>query len=123
MANQQRTSALAFLDQARFSCTCPDWGNPCKHVGALLLHWSTDPDAFARLRSEQDILKSIESLPKKKLVKALSALVRADERLTKRVDEALSGKYISDLDENEDASEDEDEESEESGSEPNYWHY
>lgn len=21
-------------------CTCPDWGNPCKHIGGLLLLWS-----------------------------------------------------------------------------------
>jgi len=29
-----------------YNCTCPDWGEPCKHVGAVLLTWSLEPEWF-----------------------------------------------------------------------------
>ncbi len=41
----------------RFDCTCPDWGDPCKHGVALVLSIATmlddEPDALARLRGPQ----------------------------------------------------------------------
>jgi len=93
------SSSSTLLQRASFSCTCPDWGNPCKHVGALLLHWSRHPGSFKRLQTREELVQEIGALPKEHLVNALRALAEADDRLLKRVDEAVHGKSVSDLDE------------------------
>jgi hypothetical protein len=41
-------------------CTCPyDWGGYCKHIGAVLLKWLQDPDAFTK----ENVLQPSEERP------------------------------------------------------------
>jgi uncharacterized Zn finger protein len=47
-----------------WNCMCPDWGDPCKHIVALLIHWCTNPHKFTFRPALRDVLtpKSKEDL-------------------------------------------------------------
>eukprot|EP01112_Ceratiomyxa_fruticulosa_P006751 TRINITY_DN1762_c0_g3_i1.p1 TRINITY_DN1762_c0_g3~~TRINITY_DN1762_c0_g3_i1.p1 ORF type:complete len:206 (-),score=34.78 TRINITY_DN1762_c0_g3_i1:107-724(-) len=90
-----------------YSCNCPDWGDPCKHVGALLLCFAKHPDRFQEVPSISSLLKGCKKSDLEELILSLSETSKVRDQIY-----TYFG-YISDGDEddfNESDSEDESEE-------------
>jgi len=93
-----------------FSCNCPDWGNPCKHVGALLLQFAKNPKRFQEVPSIPSLLKGLKKSELQDIIVSLSESSNIREKIYSILGYGNDdGEYSDEDSENED-DEDEDEE-------------
>jgi len=83
-----------------WNCSCPDWGNPCKHVGAFLLHWLEHNKQYPRRRDWSEIL---QSKTKPELIEFVLKIVHTYPEVGTKIYPALAeGKEIEESDEEDD---------------------
>lgn len=76
-----------------WNCSCPDWGDPCKHIGALLLRWASSSSSF----KERPSLESLLKRKKKDELIDIIKTVASDQEVEKRIYAILLGEeYIED---------------------------
>jgi len=84
-----------------WNCSCADWGNPCKHVGALLLSWTNHPDSFVKHSTSGDLMQLLKAKPKEELLDVLNGLL-SDGKIASKVEKLLGKNTVSDDDNDED---------------------
>lgn len=83
-------SAQGWLESATYGCTCPDWGNPCKHAGALLLRWATVPERFEKRASQAESIRKIRLLSHADAIRALVRLAESDSAIAAKIHKVIS---------------------------------